>query len=1010
MNVYFLQNDYYITQSIVLSSIMNMHGANPDEDVLIEYIKHLRDKNFILVRDTYLKFLQDAQLPLFAWFAHLSSEALLDKIGNSLLELFDDIINQKFLENSANKISKWKANLISDVPYTAVQITDIVIINSIRKQIFLTFLPSFNKDSKVTSAVMIAVERLFMESERLSLEAYMDIQQQDLAERKEFFSTLIENSINGVMVLDTKMTVTEWNPVMEKDFNVSRKDALGQKIFSLFPSTVQSQTGFSLAESLQSNERIISRDIQFSLDGGWYDIFTTPLYFADDGIKGMLVIFHDITVRKKIEFKLQEHKEELQAINEELLDQQEELKKANVDLQINYEQLFQVMTALKENEARLLEAQSIAHLGSWEYDIQNNKIYWSDEMRRIFGYNAHEALDYETYLSLLHPEDVDHINSIVSETIKTLKPYSFEHRIIRKDGSIRYLIANGRAITSADGELVKLQGTALDITALKLVELEKEDNQYFIKKITETTPDIITVFDLAEKKNIYTNRAFYEMLGYSQGEADLLRDKKLEGLKELLHPDDFPRILTFFTGFENYLGDDTRELEFRIRHKDNSWVWICSRYKIFKKSAEGKVVQLIGVSKDITNKKLAEAKIKENEGRLKDSQVLAQLGYWEMDIESKDVYWSEHLFRIYGIPSQQSLKVEEIKSYILPEDQKILTKKMETAIATGDSYQLQYKILRSGNEVRHINTKGEVIRNNEGKIIKLRGIAQDVTERKVVDQKLHKAYEELKITHEDLKKSEEALRSLNNELENRVLKRTMELQTSNDRLVRKNTDLDNFIYTASHDLKVPIANIEGLLNILKKKVDDKLQDNDKIILNMMEESVGRFNTTIKDLTQISKIQKDLEEENSEKISIAETLNDLLQDIAGLIAEKNSKIYTNFEVKEIFFTKKNLRSILYNLIVNSLKYSVEDRTPEIKISTCRTSEGVTLSVSDNGMGIPENQLGKIFSLFKRYHTKIEGSGIGLYIVKRMIENSGGRVEVKSEVNKGTTFNLIFTYKS
>src|SRR5690606_30438494 len=147
----------------------------------------------------------------------------------------------------------------------------------------------------------------------------------------------------------------------------------------------------------------------------------------------------------------------------------------------------------------------------------------------------------------------------------------------------------------------------------------------------------------------------------------------------------------------------------------------------------------------------------------------------------------------------------------------------------------------------------------------------------------------------------------------------------------------------------------------------------------------------------------------EKISIAEILNDLLQDIAGLIAEKNSKIYTNFEVEEIFFTKKNLRSILYNLIVNSLKYSSEDKIPEIKISTLRTEEGIILSISDNGMGIPENQLEKIFSLFKRYHTKIEGSGIGLYIVKRIIENNGGRVEVESEVNQGTTFKLIFTYK-
>src|SRR5690606_10880371 len=102
--------------------------------------------------------------------------------------------------------------------------------------------------------------------------------------------------------------------------------------------------------------------------------------------------------------------------------------------------------------------------------------------------------------------------------------------------------------------------------------------------------------------------------------------------------------------------------------------------------------------------------------------------------------------------------------------------KIENAIATGQPYQYQYKILRAGQEIRYVSTKGEVTRNEDGKIVKLRGIAQDITERKVVDQKLQKAYKELKVTHEGLKKSEEALRYLNNELENRVLTRTTELQ------------------------------------------------------------------------------------------------------------------------------------------------------------------------------------------------------------------------------------------
>src|SRR5690606_2767468 len=411
-------------------------------------------------------------------------------------------------------------------------------------------------------------------------------------------------------------------------------------------------------------------------------------------------------------------------------------------------------------------------------------------------------------------------------------------------------MANGRAILSDKNEVIKLQGTGLDITNLKLLELERNEDQYFIQKITETTPDLITVFDLRLNKTIYTNRAFFESLGYSTTEANNLRMRKAEGIKELLHPDDYENVRNFFRFFRTYSGSETKELECRYRTKNGDYIWMWSRYKVFKRSEEDFAVQLLGISRDITKKKSSEEKILENEGRLKESQLLAQLGYWEVDLFTDSVFWSDELFRIYGIPIKSSLKIKEITSHLFPQDGERLENAIQNSILTGEPYQLEYRILRNGEELRYLNSKGEVIRNQSGEIVKIRGIAQDVTEKRIVAQKLEQAYAELKETHEELKKSEEALRSLNNELESKVLERTEALQDTNEKLVKKNNDLDNFIYTASHDLKVPIANIEGLLSILKKRVANKIQDNDKIILNMMEESVQRFNSTIKDLTQI----------------------------------------------------------------------------------------------------------------------------------------------------------------
>ncbi len=990
--------------------LMNRTATYQISTDLEALIRFVRDEKFDVASVKYLDLIKAADVPLLSFYAHLSPDDLLSIAKEHLSAFLDGCLNGSLVSSHSVKLTDWKLGLIKNISREKINVADILLLNSIRKQLLLHFLPEFTNEVRIATSIMIAIEKLFVINEKTTFETYVEIQQQDISERKEFFSNLIENSINGVWVVDTESNILEWNPVMEKELNIPRGKAVGKNIFQAIPQFKGSNLGLGLENVLHHGAKIIVRDIQFPLRRGWYDSFIIPLYGGDGSMKMILCILHDITIRKKIEDRLQEHKEELQTANEELLEQQDELRNAYLELQDNNAKLTVAKNALKENEARLMEAQSIAHLGSWEYDIATNKICWSEEMKSIFGYNEDKPIDYDNYLSFIHPDDRTFVGETISHTLKTFEPYSFEHKIVRKDGSVRYILANGRAILTNKNQVVKLQGTGLDITVLKEAELEKTNNQYFIQKITETTPDLITVYDLLVKKNIYSNRPFFESLGYSPDEANTIREKRARGIKEIVHPDDYDKIRDLFHFFRSYTGHETKELEYRYKKKNGEWVWIWSRYEIFKRGDDGFPVQLLGISRDITKRKNSEEKIIENEARLKESQILAKLGYWELDLESGRTFWSDELFRIYGIPKKSPLDLSEIKSRLVPEDQQVLANAIQNTISSEAPYHLQYRIMRDDGEIRYINTTGELIKDQFGKKIKLRGIAQDITDRKIVEQKLERAYEELKETHEELKRSEESLRILNNELESRVLNRTEALQDSNERLVKINADLDNFIYTASHDLKVPIANIEGLLNILKKKVDHKLQNNDKIILNMMEESICRFNTTIKDLTQISKIQKDLEEENSEKISFEGTVNDLLCDIAHLIAEKNSKVCTKFEVDEIIFTKKNLRSILYNLLVNALKYCSAERTPEIMISTKASTEGIVLTISDNGMGIPEKQLGKIFSLFKRYHVNIEGSGIGLYIVKRIVENSGGRVYVESEVNVGTTFNIIFTNKN
>ena len=233
-----------------------------------------------------------------------------------------------------------------------------------------------------------------------------------------------------------------------------------------------------------------------------------------------------------------------------------------------------------------------------------------------------------------------------------------------------------------------------------------------------------------------------------------------------------------------------------------------------------------------------------------------------------------------------------------------------------------------------------------------------------------------------------------------------QLLTKNDQLTRINNELDNFIYTASHDLKAPISNLEGLLNAFTS--DGKFDKDQHEMIDMMFHSIKRFRTTIKELTDISKIQ-DVDKSDLQVLSFEEILSEVKLDIRQLFETFKPTIITHFEVSEINYFKKDLRSIIYNLLSNALKYSSPDRKPEVNISTEKQEGFIVLKVSDNGLGLSKENQSKIFGIFKRAHQHVEGSGIGLYMIKKMIENSGGKIELESELGKGTIFRVYFNFK-
>jgi two-component system phosphate regulon sensor histidine kinase PhoR len=221
---------------------------------------------------------------------------------------------------------------------------------------------------------------------------------------------------------------------------------------------------------------------------------------------------------------------------------------------------------------------------------------------------------------------------------------------------------------------------------------------------------------------------------------------------------------------------------------------------------------------------------------------------------------------------------------------------------------------------------------------------------------------------------------------------------------RLNADHETFIYSVSHDFRGPLGNMVLLIDLLKSAFETHNTSEVDQLINMMRKSADAMKTMINELTDITKTEATLGD-NAEPINMESILEDVKFTLKEKIYESHAKITTNLILSEILFSRKNLRSILYNLISNAIKFAAPERTPEIFVKTEKVEGYTLLSVKDNGVGIEEDQQKEIFLKFTRLQSNVEGSGVGLYIVGKMIRNQGGKIEVESKVDQGTCFKIF-----
>ena len=642
---------------------------------------------------------------------------------------------------------------------------------------------------------------------------------------------------------------------------------------------------------------------------------------------------------------------------------------------INDQKLTEI--ELRKNQKNLKDFLENANIGL-HWVNQEGIIIWANQAELdLLGYSREEYIGQP--ISKFHA-DPGKINDILTRLTCNETLNNYEAPLLCKDGTIKYVLISSSVLWE-DGKFIHTRCFTRDITDKKLAEERARQSEKSMKQSQERLKLALSAGALATyiwnipQDRMYPDENMCKLFGQVY---PLENGMPLQTFVDAIHPDDVPPTIAkvqeaISTGC-NY------KAEYRVKGLDGHWRWVIAAGKV--EYIDGNPDIFSGFLLDITDRKKAEEALAESEAkfrRVSDSNMLP-LAFWNLEgyiVEANDAFLQ---LLSYTREDLLSGKIRW-KEYCFEEDMSIHNAGIAKAVSGQVIPPYETRLKRTdGKMVYALVSYAMMKKSSENGIIFL----LDITEKKQAEL--------------EIQVSKQKLEKIN-----------LELKRNNDQLKKVNNDLDNFIYTASHDLKSPVSNIEGLINTLSDMVNRENPSKEDLnqILEMMDYSINRFSKTINDLTTITKIQKDTDEEPAEKVNIPELIEDIKLLNGDLIANSGTRIIIDCEnCMEISFSRKNLKSILYNLITNAIKYRSPERNPEVHISTEKIGSSVILKVKDNGLGLDQDKQKKLFTMFKRFHDHVEGTGIGLYLVKRIITNAGGKIEIESQPGVGSTFKVYF----
>jgi signal transduction histidine kinase len=285
-----------------------------------------------------------------------------------------------------------------------------------------------------------------------------------------------------------------------------------------------------------------------------------------------------------------------------------------------------------------------------------------------------------------------------------------------------------------------------------------------------------------------------------------------------------------------------------------------------------------------------------------------------------------------------------------------------------------------------------------------------------LNQEIEVQNEEIKSQSEELQQSQESIMHANVEIErqkreleekNHLLEtslgeKNLDLLLTNQQLINQNSDLQQFSFTVSHNLRAPVASMKGLINLYYLAETD----NERIkVMRLFENATTSLDTIVQDLGKVVDIRHN-NFSALENVRLQTEVNLIVQSLSAFISSNEVSIQTDFAAPQLMSIKAYINSVLFNLISNAIQYRSPVRRPVIQISSRQNAEHIIIEVSDNGLGMDlQKHRSDLFKLYKRFHSHTPGKGFGLFIVKQQLEKLNAKIEVESVPDKGTTFRIF-----